>query len=257
MKLKHLLFILSFALLSGVAFTSCLSDNDDNGTYSATYVVKVTGSLGNYRFISGKKTLVPTNQGVFTTVLTDKYGILQYLYSQKDLQSTATEMPVTVQGYAPITSVNVYPNVVGQTVNAPIFGVGPSSATTLEGAFIEENQLALPVSYLYKRVSGSNPNADLATHSFFAYFDPADPQTTANGVMAIRLKHSVTDASLNNDRTAIATEYKHLDLTAVVHEYQNLYAKLPTSVKVVYEQSGTGSYTNPIEQYYSVSFPTK
>ena len=243
-KLKGAVMIA--AVMGMLGFTSCL-DGDGENVYSGGGFVTTQGFDGAYTFrYSDGSSVVPTNQELLEGKLPAGYTYYYIQYSFTSEENTGAETSKSINAeinyLAPIKTDQAVPAAPTEDAgNAPVLGVNKISGISF--GYYDRNNIFIPISYTYKSSGDEDElDAEYASHSFTLYYD-AQYTSQAKDRMYVELRHTVTDPSINDERTSSTGEWRHFNIASLVATHQSKFgtSELPDQIIVRYKYRGISS----------------
>lgn len=251
--------VMMAAVIGMLGFSSCLDDNGEN-VYSGAGFVVPQGFDGAYTFrYSDGSSIVPTNQELLEGKLPTGYTYYYITYSYNPDENTGAETSKSINAeinyLAPIKTDQAVPAAPTEdSGNAPVLGVNTISGISF--GYYDRNNIFIPISYTYKSSGDEDElDAEYASHFFTLYYD-AQYTSQAKDRMYVELRHTVTDPSINDERTSSTGEWRHFNIASLVATHQSKFgtSELPDQIIVRYQQASIGSYDQTYNREAEVAY---
>ena len=134
--------------------------------------------------------------------------------------------------------------------------LGVNKITGISFGYYDRNNIFIPISYTYKSSGDEDElDAEYASHSFTLYYD-AQYTSQAKDRMYVELRHTVTDPSINDERTSSTGEWRHFNIASLVATHQSKFgtSELPDQIIVRYKYRGISSTEDVIDGTAEVAY---
>lgn len=258
--MKALRFLsLTLALVTGLTFTSCMSDDDDS-TYSGVYytICKLKQSMGYYYLVTSSGVIIyPTTSSMSTLESSADDGVVSSMVGHvvlfcyyAELDGTETTSIDDVTAYAIIDMQDELVEVEYEGAdndveeNAPIVSLYRDNITPY---FFDSSTIILPVEYYL----------DSTVHNLTLVYYPDE---TEGSTITLHLRHDLgddTDVNTGDNTTYYwanysvlytYTYYRAFDLSDVLDDVT------PSIIKIAYKQSTGLDLDKATELEYNVTY---